>query len=124
MKKAFIYLFLPFILLNSSAYELLKTPMLVSHYLSHREASPIGIFQFIAMHYFGNDVKDQDDEGNSKLPFKKINANAFVHFNVPLTPSGIKLKRPCYHLFRLKLIPSDSSTCNPSPDSFFKPPQA
>lgn len=73
MKKALIYLFLPFLLFNSSAYELLKTPAFISYYLTHRDLHNVGIFQFISMHYLGHDINDNDDAEDNKLPFKKAN---------------------------------------------------
>jgi hypothetical protein len=123
VKKALIYLFLPIILLNGSVCELLKTPLLISHYLTHRKLNHVGVMQFISMHYLGNDINDNDDAEDNKLPFKKADCNTFIQFNVPLTQSAIKLKKPFYSLVQPNIYPLSLAVCNAPLDPSFKPPQ-
>ncbi|RYE18018.1 MAG: hypothetical protein EOP45_14770 [Sphingobacteriaceae bacterium] len=124
MKKALVYLFLPIVLLNGSIYELLKTPVLISHYLTHRNNDHVSIFQFISMHYLGHDLDDHDDDEDNKLPFKKANFSSYIAFNIPLTQPGIKLNKPCYSLIQTKVYPLSSAICNIALAPSFKPPKA
>lgn len=124
MKKALIYLFLPFLLFNSSAYELLKTPAFISHYLTHRDLNNVGIFQFISMHYLGHDINDNDDAEDNKLPFKKANCNILIQFNAPPIQPAVALKKPFYPLIQHKTYPLSCTVCDMELDPSFKPPQA
>ena len=73
MKHLLLY-FLAFIVLatNTSVGELFKVPVLLNHFLEHRQRDHnIGLSQFMSMHYWGNDIKDNDTDRDMKLPFKK-----------------------------------------------------
>lgn len=56
---------------STGCNELFKLPFFFRHYTEHKEAhTTTGIANFIVMHYFGYDVKDNDDKKDNQLPFK------------------------------------------------------
>lgn len=58
---------------NTEAAQLLRLPQLISHYFQHRQLDgDISFFQFIAMHYGGDDGTSADDDYDSKLPCHNI----------------------------------------------------
>jgi len=64
-------LFLSIYLISATEMsQLLKMPLLVQHYLEHKEENhSITIWQFLYMHYALENAKDLDKE-DMKLPFK------------------------------------------------------
>lgn len=68
-----IYFLVTCILSGSAIAELFKAPLLVSHYIDHTSRNPnINFVDFLSMHYWGNDIVDNDSKQDMKLPFKKI----------------------------------------------------
>ncbi|AMR32296.1 hypothetical protein A0256_13140 [Mucilaginibacter sp. PAMC 26640] len=76
------------------------------------------------MHYLGNDIDDNDDAEDNRLPFKKADCNTFIQFNVPLTQSVIALKKPWYAVVQHNSYRLSFEVCNAPIDPSFKPPQA
>lgn len=73
MKRVMIYFLVTCILSGSAITELFKAPLLVSHYIDHTSRNPkINFVDFLAMHYWGKDMIDNDGNQDMKLPFKKI----------------------------------------------------
>lgn len=71
-------------MLNASFCELLKVPQLVSHFIQHNQQNAdIGFVTFIKMHYLGQDINDNDQEEDMKLPFKKIDGHHMFSLGVP-----------------------------------------
>ena len=51
----------------------MKVPSLIRHFNEHKSLnSKIDFGDFLAMHYGGQDIDDNDDEKDMQLPFKKI----------------------------------------------------
>jgi hypothetical protein len=50
--------------------QLLKLPILISHYLEHKAASNLSIGEFIIIHYADSDLRDADYDKDMKLSFK------------------------------------------------------
>lgn len=71
---------------NTEAAQLLRLPQLVSHYFQHRQLDrDISFFEFISMHYGGDDGTSADDEYDSKLPCHNINHdNTISHSFSPM----------------------------------------
>lgn len=68
----------PIFMFNGSIGELFKLPVLLSHFSEHKAIDEhISLFDFISMHYLGNDMNDKDEARDMQLPFKKMN----VHFS-------------------------------------------
>lgn len=51
----------------------MKAPTLIRHYLEHKTLDRnVSFVDFLSMHYWGEDLNDDDDEKDMQLPFKKI----------------------------------------------------
>ena len=54
---------------NTEAGQLFRLPKLVTHFLQHHRQDPsIGFFDFMAMHYGGDDGTTADDDFDKQLP--------------------------------------------------------
>ncbi|MCE7064942.1 hypothetical protein [Dyadobacter sp. CY326] len=61
------------ILDTTSLYQVMKAPTLVRHFLEHKSLDQkVSFVDFLSMHYWGEDLDDDDDEKDMQLPFKKI----------------------------------------------------
>lgn len=61
---------------NTEAGQLLRLPQLITHYFQHHQINnEVGFFEFIAMHYGGDDGTSADDDYDSKLPCHDFNHN-------------------------------------------------
>lgn len=83
MRRLSIYILIFLVNLNTSFFfeELFKVPVLVQHYLEHQQKNSCLEFgDFLAMHYWGEDIDDKDDERDMQLPFKKLDHNDVTHF--------------------------------------------
>lgn len=124
MKKAGIYILLIFITFNSSVLELCKIPMLFSHFLEHKTNNHVNFVEFLGMHYWGDDLDDDDDDRDMQLPFKKMNAHTFIQFNVPIAKSTAINKQHFSTIMEAKRIPQNYLLPNPDLDTLFRPPRA
>lgn len=74
MKVFFIYMLL--LLIGTDALTLDqfdKLPLFLKHFKVHCKADPnLSLFTFVAMHYLGQDLNDNDSAEDMKLPFKKV----------------------------------------------------
>jgi hypothetical protein len=72
VKKHLSILFLSVYLLSvTQLVELIKLPVMVEHYVEHKEQNPnLTVLQFLCIHYQGPDVYDADYDKDMKLPFK------------------------------------------------------
>ena len=54
---------------NTELGQIFRLPQLVNHYFQHSRIDPdINFFEFLAMHYGGDDGTNADDTEDSKLP--------------------------------------------------------
>jgi hypothetical protein len=61
---------------NTEISQVFKLPNLIEHYFEHhRQNNDLGFFQFLAMHYGGDDGTDADDDKDSQLPCHNIHHN-------------------------------------------------
>ena len=72
MKKiASIFLITLFLFGSTEAYQLLKIPMLVNHFIKHKkEDASITFVGFLRMHYNKKIIVDNDFQQDMQLPFK------------------------------------------------------
>ncbi|MCD8740667.1 hypothetical protein LT679_08655 [Mucilaginibacter roseus] len=57
-------------------HQLFKLPILFQHYAEHKERNTrVSFVDFLSMHYWGDDMDDNDDDRDMQLPFKKIDAH-------------------------------------------------
>lgn len=76
VKRLFIYFL--FLLIGADALTLDqvdKLPQFLHHFKVHIQSNPnLSLSSFISMHYFGQDLNDDDTAEDMKLPFKQINS--------------------------------------------------
>lgn len=70
-KRVAILLMGIYLCATTECYQLLKSPLLIMHYISHCEGNPdTGILSFLQEHYSGETVYDEDYQQDMQLPFK------------------------------------------------------
>jgi hypothetical protein len=93
MKRAWAFILVLAVLTQiTELHELGKLPLLFEHFSEHQERNASVTFtEFLAMHYWGDDLNDNDDNRDMQLPFKKMDIHTVqLHFLPPM--SGIKIK--------------------------------
>lgn len=74
-KWAIIGLLALYVFGTTDAYQLLKLPIMVQHFVEHRKEDPsIGLLAFLRMHYADKMVVDDDFSRDMQLPFKTTDA--------------------------------------------------
>lgn len=127
MKKyASIFLLSLYVFGATDAYQLLKLPVFIQHYITHKQQNPaLSIAGFLQIHY--NDgllVVDDDFEQDMQLPFKTSQVS-FGHSNNIIIPSFTPI-----HLFSIEAYREDFFNykqqlhCLLDKNSIFQPPKA
>jgi hypothetical protein len=86
-KIIFIFLIANYLLSTTQLRELLKLPILVQHYIEHKQANKtLSFIEFLAMHYTHDSTKYADYDKDMKLPFKAMdNTNiSIISFCSPI----------------------------------------
>jgi len=110
---------------TTEAYQALKMPMLVAHYIKHKHEDPhLTLLGFLRLHYSGKTVFDSDYAQDMKLPFKtQENTALFSAINDIPQPIGIKVESPL--LSSLDYVIRDTQFEFPAfPHTVFQPPRA
>lgn len=87
MRKVCLYILVIFISAESTSLDqFLKLPVLFEHFKEHQQRDPrVSLLDFLSMHYWGQDLDDNDNDRDMQLPFKKVNINThqvlFARFN-------------------------------------------
>lgn len=124
MARLTLYLMLLAVSLNSlPIVQLAKLPVLVEHFREHQCLDEqITFLDFLAMHYWGNDLNDNDDARDNQLPFKNDTFHYSFCFFAPLNRVQVQLP-----LFTVNNMRSQLAG-NFFPDAhlakLFRPPQA
>jgi hypothetical protein len=72
-EKVAIFLLVVYLFGSTDAYQLLKLPLLVDHYVKHKRESPyLTVGSFFKMHYIDPQPFDSDYKQNMRLPFKTV----------------------------------------------------
>lgn len=125
MKRTWCHILFFILLLDyTSLGQLLKAPILVAHFMEHHQLDhSIGIMKFLSMHYWGEDLDDDDDATDAKLPFKKVDfTNAYpLAFSFTKPP---KAQRPVEYLSVSEPGYIDTWIPHPPLASPFRPPKA
>lgn len=98
MKRAIvIFLTALFFISSTEFHELLKVPVLVTHYLEHKSETPdLTLAEFFSSHYSSNNTKDEDYARDSQLPFKAAE-HLSSSITVFLSHFGVKLPVPNFN---------------------------
>jgi len=86
VKKLLLHIILAIVILDTTcACQILKLPLLIRHYTEHKILNPdIDVIEFLSMHYWGEDMDDNDEEKDMELPFKKFEIE---HLNIVPLPN-------------------------------------
>jgi hypothetical protein len=124
MRKVILNIMLVLVTLDTTSLcQFFKLPSLVRHFTEHKSLNrDIDFIDFLAMHYWGEDLDDDDDEKDMQLPFKKIDLQQSVFLYVsPVTSYIFKrvswLNKPDYTPVRSQIA------YNTLLDSLFRPPR-
>lgn len=78
---------------NTEAYQLLKLPLLVKHYIKHKHEDPaISFIAFLQLHYQDKTVVDADFQQDMQLPFKTNDAKMIQLASVSLPSPRISIE--------------------------------
>lgn len=105
MKRYLSIVFLIIYLFSmTEVHQLLKTPLLIEHYLDHKkENKELSLINFLEMHYLNGKNIDADHDKDIQLPFKNFQDN---HPNVVLAlPEPITFFEPQVS-FKDELVPN------------------
>jgi hypothetical protein len=88
---------------NTELRQILSLPHLIGHYHAHQQANPsLSFLNFLAMHYGGDDGNPNDNNEDSKLPFKNPHALnvAFSALPAPVNSGPTAVSAiPCTRIF-------------------------
>ncbi len=89
VKKALAYILLFLLAADvTELHQLFKLPILFQHFSEHKERNTqVGFVDYLAMHYWGDDMDDDDNDRDMQLPFKK----ADVHITQPVFLPTVRL---------------------------------
>ncbi|WJS96703.1 hypothetical protein NYQ10_09650 [Flavobacterium johnsoniae] len=125
MQKRIIYIFIFLIASNSSfVQQFYKLPILIEHFQEHQKLQNVSFIDFLSMHYWGEDLNDNDDDRDMQLPFKVIGSSSFhlvfILDDKDLLPTPFNLDLP------QSKIPTYRSDLFSDPNllSLFRPPIA
>lgn len=110
---------------TTEAYQALKLPMLIEHYVKHKHENPrLTLIGFLKLHYSGKTVFDADYQQDMRLPFKtQDNAGVSSMANDLPAPMGFEVGVPVA-LSGDYLILNIHLDFSPFPPSIFQPPRA
>jgi len=123
-KVAFILLLI-LLLNNTTICQLLKLPVLVAHFMEHKQLNAgISFTEFLSMHYWGTDMDDHDEDRDQQLPFKTVNILTAHSSFIP-----IQRWLPVQEAYDLPVntsYPSQGNDLlpNPTTGALFRPPRA
>src|SRR5258708_21158244 len=87
VKKGIIYIAFFITFLNGiTLNQFSKVTFFFTHYIEHYHRNPgIGVIEFLRMHYWGQDINDNDGDKDRQLPFIVFDAIArhLLIFTIP-----------------------------------------
>ena len=108
---------------NMATIELCKAHKLFEHYFAHVDRdSKITVLDFLAMHYFGEDIDDNDHEQDMELPFKKYEGKVSNYSYFSILKIEI-LPQPGFNTAKNSPFFESSIYIKSNFSSLFRPPQ-
>jgi hypothetical protein len=109
---------------TTELYQLLKIPLLIQHFIEHREENKnITLTQFLYIHYGTGDVKDSDYDKDMKLPFKTHDNCVTAISNVYLPSAKVSIQKPIQFLPKKSFIKKDHSLLTSHLSNIWQPPK-
>lgn len=126
VKKVLLYILMLLMIGDGiTSSQIAKLPNLYEHFKDHQLRNPaVSFFDYLAMHYWGTDINDHDDEQDMKLPFKKVDSGNLSFLYLPGRP--ITFTEPCtfWPLNTDFGLEHTDPYFNPAGKSQFRPPKA
>ncbi len=124
MKIMAFILLLFFVASSPAVNQLLKCRILIDHYIEHRERNQqVTFLDFMAMHYWGEDINDSDNDRDKQLPFKSVDANSYnSQYFIGFKAISVKVESNAISSIHFPLRKCDYFP-NPNPTSLLKPPR-
>lgn len=108
-RLAAIFLLTSYMLSATELYEFVKLPMLVKHFIEHKEENKhMTLLEFLSSHYAHDSKVDKDFKDDMKLPFKSCDHATLMNVPVVLNQqeSHIVIKFSEYSQDKSPVIPS------------------
>jgi hypothetical protein len=103
---------------------LLKLPLLVEHFIEHREENKnITLWQLLHIHYGMGDVKDGDYDKDMKLPFKTHDNCVTALSSVYLPSAKVSIEKPIQFLQKESFVKKDQSLLTSFLSNIWQPPR-
>lgn len=85
LRKILLHTLVVFTMLNIvSLNQFSHFPVILVHYAQHVDRdSDLSLSDFLSMHYWGNDMNDNDEQQDKQLPFKSLSASTILVFTQP-----------------------------------------
>jgi hypothetical protein len=104
---------------------LVKLPLLIHHFAEHKSLNQeISFLDFMAMHYWGDDMNDDDDEKDMQLPFKKYDIQHFCFIFISGTTNAFTFKSTSWALKKDYGLTKPQIYYSTTLGSLFRPPRA
>lgn len=115
---------LAFALNNLSLAQFAKLPVLVEHFKEHKlRDAEITFIDFLAMHYWGKDIDDDDDSRDKQLPFKDQHI-PYSFYNHYTPPNNIQISVPVVPIINTHPQLNQFFSPDAHLGALFRPPQA
>lgn len=125
MRKFISYIFIFLIVSNIGFFQqFYKLPILIEHYNEHQQRQNVSFIDFLEMHYWGEDINDNDSDRDMQLPFKHISSASFQLVFVPTEKHTFDIPFTA-DFSESGIIPFTSNLySNPALFAVFRPPLA
>jgi hypothetical protein len=127
VKKLFTYLAVTvFFFSTTGLSQMFKLPILMAHYVEHvKRDHHLGMLDFLSMHYWGQDLNDNDQDRDMQLPFKSPTQHCCSQISL-IPPAGVVTIDHHYFVPSKPVQPivEDSFYIMNAASSLFRPPRA
>jgi hypothetical protein len=123
--KKFLVLFLlsTYFFSTTELRQLLKIPVLISHYLDHKEEDDMTFVSYIVHHYGGHE-KDADWETDMKLPFMQHSDLLNILVIANNNHFTLNNKIPLWSVSKITVYYQDNNIPNSYLSSIWQPPKS
>jgi hypothetical protein len=124
MKRVLAYLLILLVLgETTSLNQLIKVPVLYTHFIEHNQVDPnVNFYTFLEWHYWSDDANDQDDATDMQLPFKKFEQQSLTLLYT--FSNKVVLHNVSWPVTKDFNIDRTQVYFDPAPSSLFRPPRS
>ncbi len=108
----------------TDACQLLKLPILVQHYFTHRQETPgITLTAFLALHYQDKIIIDDDFQQDMQLPFKAMQSESCLSVVMVIPGPIVYAYTPTEENTAVHIVVNDEIPSATALHSIFQPPK-